>query len=119
MGRDELLKEQPPEQAGEHAHGADIPVLARLGAKYVDKILQGAKPDDLPVEKTNQIPIRYQREHRKGTRPSNASNLACYRRRGSRMSPDVLIWPNAKSERALIWSAVDQKWLTDFPNDAF
>ena len=57
VGRDELLKEQPPEQAGEHAHGADIPVLARLGAKYVAKILQGAKPADLPVEQPTKFQL--------------------------------------------------------------
>jgi putative tryptophan/tyrosine transport system substrate-binding protein len=59
------------------ALGTDIPALARRGASYVDRILKGAKPADLPVERPTIVQL--------------AVNLRAGRDLGLMLAPSLLL----------------------------
>jgi putative ABC transport system substrate-binding protein len=58
---------------------------ARMIAAYVDKILKGARPADLPVQQPTRYEISIQSQDRQGARPDDSTNAARPRRRGDRM----------------------------------
>jgi putative ABC transport system substrate-binding protein len=45
------------EQGALYSYGIDLPLIGRAGARYVDSILRGTSPADLPVEEISKIEL--------------------------------------------------------------
>ena len=57
------------EAAGLMSYGPNEPDRFRRAADFVDKILRGAKPGDMPVEQPTKFDFVDQPDHRQGARP--------------------------------------------------
>ena len=68
------------------SYGPNLPTCIASAAIYVDRILKGEKPADLPVQAADQVRAGDQSQDRQGARPRRAADAARPRRRGDRMS---------------------------------
>ena len=69
------------------SYAPDAVEIFRHSASYVDRILKGEKPADLPVQAPTKYRISDQPEDREGARPHGAAIATRPRRRGDRIEP--------------------------------
>jgi ABC-type uncharacterized transport system substrate-binding protein len=69
------------------SYGPDILDQFRRAAAYVDRILKGEKPADLPVQAPTKYELNYQPQDRQGARARSAADTARTRRRGDWVRP--------------------------------
>jgi len=79
------------ESGGLISYGACIPCNFRRSATYIEKILKGAKPGDLPVEQSATFEMVVNRKTAAGAWSDDSGNAARARQRGDRVKKFVAI----------------------------
>jgi hypothetical protein len=73
------------EAGGLMSYGESLSDMYHRGAYFVNRILKGAKPADLPVKQTTSFETGPQPQDGKGDQPGTAADAAGPRRRGDRV----------------------------------
>ena len=73
------------EAGGLMSYAPYFPDLWRRAADYVDKILRGAKPGEIPVEQPTKFELVFNLETAKAIGLDRAAQVAIHRRRGDRV----------------------------------
>ena len=101
------------EAGGLMSYGPNFPELYRRAADFVDRILRGAKPGDIPVEQPTKFELVINLTTAQGARPRRAADAARPRRRGDRMKRREFITllggaavVAARGARPAVWTAL-------------
>jgi hypothetical protein len=88
------------EAGGLMSYGVSLPSLFQRSAYFVDRILKGAKPADLPVEQPTKVRARHQPEDGEGSRPDDPALGAGACGSGDRIAHGRSRWETAASDCA-------------------
>ena len=94
------------------SYGPDAADIFRRSASYVDRVLKGELPGNLPVQSPVKFELVDQSQDGQGARPLASRVVLAARRRGDRMNvsrPNVRYWHEADMPFALHMSAYDPK----------